>query len=76
MFSSGRKVHGICILGLGDLPELVASPLPFANKFYWDLEYLAVDCLEESLWNRTHTISSNTSAGLNFYRQMKSTGQI
>ena len=52
---SGNFMHGVCIFGVNDLPFLT-SPLRiemFANKFYWDYQPLALDCLEYWLWNRT-----------------------
>ena len=52
---SGLYVRGVCILSMKDLPFLTA-PLRshlFVNKFYWDFEPLALDCLEYWLRNRT-----------------------
>ena len=53
LFFSGKFVRGICIFGIGDLPAMTSTKYLFANKFYLNYQYLAMDCLEELLWNRT-----------------------
>jgi len=50
---AGKYVRGICIFGVGDLPDLSSRPHLFANKFNVNFEPLAYDCLEELLHNRT-----------------------
>ena len=45
------KCHGIisrqiCVFSVGDLPGLIHSPFMFANKFFYDYQPLAYDCLE------------------------------
>ncbi|CAG2192862.1 GCNT1 [Mytilus edulis] len=49
----GKIVREICIYGVGDLNELVSRKELFANKFYPDYQYLALDCLEEYIHNKT-----------------------
>ncbi|XP_076075821.1 beta-1,3-galactosyl-O-glycosyl-glycoprotein beta-1,6-N-acetylglucosaminyltransferase-like [Mytilus galloprovincialis] len=49
----GKIVREICIYGVGDLNELVSRKELFANKFYPDYQYLAMDCLEEYIHNKT-----------------------
>ena len=46
-------IHGVCIFGIDDLPQLIGRKELFANKFHLHYQYLAMDCLEEYLWNRT-----------------------
>ncbi|XP_076075973.1 beta-1,3-galactosyl-O-glycosyl-glycoprotein beta-1,6-N-acetylglucosaminyltransferase-like [Mytilus galloprovincialis] len=49
----GKFVRNICIYGVGDLNELISRKELFANKFYPDYQYLALDCLEEYIHNKT-----------------------
>ncbi|KAJ8318660.1 hypothetical protein KUTeg_003751 [Tegillarca granosa] len=49
----GKFVRSVCIFGVGDLPELASKKELFANKFYLDYQPLALDCLEEWLFNKT-----------------------
>ena len=49
----GKWVRAICIFGVGDLPWLAQRPELFANKFFQDFEWLAFDCMEELIHNRT-----------------------
>ncbi|XP_045169948.2 beta-1,3-galactosyl-O-glycosyl-glycoprotein beta-1,6-N-acetylglucosaminyltransferase-like [Mercenaria mercenaria] len=50
---SGKFVREVCILGVGDLHRAYNSIELFANKFYLDFEHIALDCLEELLYERT-----------------------
>ncbi|XP_048254127.1 beta-1,3-galactosyl-O-glycosyl-glycoprotein beta-1,6-N-acetylglucosaminyltransferase-like [Haliotis rufescens] len=50
---TGKLVHSVCVFGAGDLPMLTTRPHLFANKFYWDFQHLALDCLEEWNYNQT-----------------------
>ncbi|ESO95950.1 hypothetical protein LOTGIDRAFT_64655, partial [Lottia gigantea] len=43
---SRKFVRDICILGMADLPMLTKAPQLFANKFHYEFEPLAYDCLE------------------------------
>ncbi|KAL3870464.1 hypothetical protein ACJMK2_038522 [Sinanodonta woodiana] len=49
----GKIVHGICILGIGDLPFLRTSYDFFVNKFHWNYQSFALDCMEELYFNTT-----------------------
>lgn len=49
----GKFVRSICIFGIGDLPILASRFALFANKFHLHYYPLALDCLEELLFNRT-----------------------
>ena len=49
----GKFVRNICILGLGDISKAVKDIGLYANKFQYDYEPLAYDCLEEWLNERT-----------------------
>ena len=49
----GKFIRGVCVFGIGDLNELASKKELFANKFYSDYQYLALDCLEEYIYNKT-----------------------
>ena len=49
----GKRVRQICHFGAGDLPLLSTRRELFANKFDWNYERYARDCLEELHFNRT-----------------------
>ena len=49
----GKWVRDVCIFGPGDLQVLASVPHLFANKFYWDYERYARNCMEELIFNRT-----------------------
>lgn len=49
----GKYVRGICIFGVSDLQNIVWNKELFVNKFYADYQYLALDCIEQWIWNRT-----------------------
>ncbi|XP_045158807.2 beta-1,3-galactosyl-O-glycosyl-glycoprotein beta-1,6-N-acetylglucosaminyltransferase-like [Mercenaria mercenaria] len=50
---SGKFVREVCILGVEDLGRAYNSIELFANKFHLDFEHIALDCLEELLYERT-----------------------
>lgn len=50
---AGKYVRNICVLGVGDLHKAYSDIGLFANKFNIDFEYLALDCLEEILYEKT-----------------------
>lgn len=50
----GRLIRSVCVYGLEDLPWLQNRPEIVANKFYEDIDSVVLDCLEESLRNRTN----------------------
>ena len=49
----GKYIRGICVIGIGDLPQVANHAGLFVNKLYIEYEYLALDCLEEILLERT-----------------------
>lgn len=46
-------MRNICVLGVGDLHRAYTDVGLFANKFHLDFEHLALDCLEEVLYDKT-----------------------
>lgn len=68
----GKYVRGICVIGIGDLPELAYSQGLFVNKLYLEYEYLALDCLEEVLLQRTYDQYENGQIGtdIRFYQNI------
>ena len=44
---AGKWVRTVCHFGVGDLPRLTATPALIANKFSYDFQPLAYDCLEK-----------------------------
>ena len=47
---SGKSVRNICIFGVNDLPNLMRKAYGrslFANKFFWDFQPMAWDCMQE-----------------------------
>ncbi|XP_048757687.1 beta-1,3-galactosyl-O-glycosyl-glycoprotein beta-1,6-N-acetylglucosaminyltransferase 3-like isoform X2 [Ostrea edulis] len=49
----GKYVRSICVFGLGDLNKLVSEKELFANKFVHDYQPLALQCMEEWIYNKT-----------------------
>jgi hypothetical protein len=49
----GKWVRTICIFGVGDLPWLQQRPELFANKFHATFEWLAYDCMEQYIFNKS-----------------------
>ena len=59
--------RGVCVLGAGDLPDLLQRPEFFVNKFAIDFQPLALECLEAWLEHRVRcTVPFNTT----YYRQL------
>ena len=50
---NGMFVRFICIFGLPDISKAVKDIGMYANKFFYDYQPLAYDCLEE--WLHEHT---------------------
>ena len=50
----GRWRHGICVFSLADFKFLFSQPHFFANKFSLDTFPLALHCIHELHFNRTH----------------------
>ncbi|XP_076444007.1 beta-1,3-galactosyl-O-glycosyl-glycoprotein beta-1,6-N-acetylglucosaminyltransferase-like [Babylonia areolata] len=67
----GKRVRNICVFGLGDLPLLTSRKEMFANKFHREFEPVALDCLEEWLWNMTmDEYSGRIMFDTTFYRTL------
>ena len=67
----GKYVRGICVIGVGDLPQLVHHPGLFVNKLYLEYEYLALDCLEQMLLERTiRQYINRTKIDVSFYESV------
>ncbi|PAA78733.1 hypothetical protein BOX15_Mlig021971g3 [Macrostomum lignano] len=50
---SGKAVRQICIWGIKDLPAMNKRPEFFVNKFYYNFQRLALQCMVERFWNNT-----------------------
>uniref|UniRef100_A0A914UPE5 Uncharacterized protein n=1 Tax=Plectus sambesii TaxID=2011161 RepID=A0A914UPE5_9BILA len=50
---TGYYEHGLCVFGVGDLKWLTKRAELFAHKFDRDTQPVALDCMEERIWNRT-----------------------
>ena len=67
----GKRVRQMCHLGAGDLPLLSTRRELFANKFDWNYERYARDCLEELHFNRTRDeYLGRASFDIRFYQQL------
>ena len=65
--NSRHWVRNICIFGLEDLHQLVNRHELFVNKFHLDFQPLALDCLEEWLYNRTY---QQLQTDYRYYKQL------
>lgn len=59
----GKYVRRVCVYGVGDLPLLINRKELFVNKLHLDFEPLALDCLEETLYNVTRNEYFQTLEG-------------
>ena len=50
---AGKRVRAVCVFGVGDLADLAVRKELFANKFYYNYQRFALDCLEELNFNHT-----------------------
>lgn len=67
----GKYVRMVCIFSIRDLPGMTSQPHLFANKFHWDYEPLARQCLEEWHYNRTRQPRLfNTNLNMSYYRNL------
>ena len=67
----GRRVRLICNFGAGDLPLISTRPELFANKFDWNYERFARDCMEELHFNKTRDeYLGKMSFDTRFYRDL------
>nr|KAG5703705.1 hypothetical protein BaRGS_022994 [Batillaria attramentaria] len=62
---AGQWVRSVCVFGVGDLPRLTLSPHLIANKFFYDFQPLAYDCLEEWYFHKVHLENSGRPQFLN-----------
>lgn len=60
---NGKWVRDICIFGVGDLYRLYDRPELLANKFHLDDDWVAYDCMEQLVLNRT--LARNPALTLN-----------
>ena len=49
----GKWLRGVCVYGIGDLPELIKNKYLFANKFLLDVDPLAYECMEALIEQRS-----------------------
>jgi hypothetical protein len=71
----GRYVSDVCVLGVGDLPELLDCTELFVNKLHYNYQPLAYDCLEQLHYNRMrrdilHPSITDSRIDLNHYRHL------
>lgn len=59
--------RGVCVLGVGDLPDLVLRYEFFVNKFAIDYQPIALECTEAWLEHRTRC---PVSFNMTFYEQL------
>ncbi|GMR36749.1 hypothetical protein PMAYCL1PPCAC_06944 [Pristionchus mayeri] len=57
--ASGKLRHYICILGTGDLPFLGRSYHLAANKMMPQVDYTAIHCISQLVFNRSRDLSSS-----------------
>ena len=68
---AGKYVRNICVLGIGDLHRAYNDIGLFVNKFNIDFEYLALDCLEEILYQKTwNQYLNDTQIDTNYYEHL------
>jgi N-acetyllactosaminide beta-1,6-N-acetylglucosaminyltransferase len=65
---AGYWKRGICILGVGDLPDLLTRKEFFVNKFELDSQPLAFECIEAWLQQR---VLCPAPLDLDFYRRLR-----
>lgn len=64
---AGKYVRWVCVLGVGDLSDLLTRHEFFVNKFDINYQPLAFDCAERWLQHRVHCpVNFNVS----FYRHL------
>ncbi|XP_062596002.1 N-acetyllactosaminide beta-1,6-N-acetylglucosaminyl-transferase-like [Saccostrea cucullata] len=63
----GKFIRGVCVFGIGDLTELVSKRELFVNKFYYNYQPYALQCLEE--WHRNKSFS-NLPFETHFYKTL------
>ncbi|CAI9735261.1 beta-1,3-galactosyl-O-glycosyl-glycoprotein beta-1,6-N-acetylglucosaminyltransferase-like [Octopus vulgaris] len=64
---SGIWVRSICVFGVGDIPHLIQKKQLFVNKFYFNLQPVALNCMEEWYF---HRVRSPLKLDLEYYRKL------
>ena len=64
---AGKYVRWVCVLGVGDLPDLLSRHEFFVNKFDIDYQPLAFDCAERWL---QHRVRCPVEFDAKFYRSL------
>ncbi|XP_070191917.1 N-acetyllactosaminide beta-1,6-N-acetylglucosaminyl-transferase-like [Littorina saxatilis] len=62
---AGKFIRNICQLGVGDLPRLTSSPFLIANKFLYDYQPLAYDCLEKWYFDKVRLENLGLAESIN-----------
>ena len=62
---AGKWVRMVCHFGVGDLPRLTATPSLIANKFSYDYQPLAYDCLEKWYFDKVRQENLGLAKPLN-----------
>ena len=65
----GSWIHGICSLGLQDLPEVREAPQYFINKLHLEVHPLVFHCAEQWYRHRVKKIF-NPEFNLTFYKNL------
>ncbi|XP_045183066.2 beta-1,3-galactosyl-O-glycosyl-glycoprotein beta-1,6-N-acetylglucosaminyltransferase-like [Mercenaria mercenaria] len=65
----GKFVRYICIFGLKDVPRLLTNENIVANKFYESYQPLALDCIEQGMYERLLN-GGHLSFDLNEYKKL------
>ena len=45
----GKVVHNVCIIGAGDLVDVVEAKSLFFNKYFMDFDHTVMTCMEERI---------------------------
>jgi hypothetical protein len=68
--------HSVCMLGVENLQELMTSKYLFANKFMPSIDYGAVECWHERMYNKTHLDRGTHLLKPDIYLKMRQVGCI
>jgi len=64
---AGKYVRWICVLGVGDLRDLLHRREFFVNKFYLEYQPLAFECAERWL---QHRVRCPVNSDVEYYRRL------
>ncbi|GAB1603735.1 beta-1,3-galactosyl-O-glycosyl-glycoprotein beta-1,6-N-acetylglucosaminyltransferase 3-like [Argonauta hians] len=64
---SGEWVRSICVLGVGDIPDIIKKKHLFVNKFHISFQPAALNCMEEWYFYKA---KSPLKLNLDFYRKL------